>query len=101
MLWIDRTPSARLTYDPSTALHAHPAALLLRAFPNPATDQVRLPDPGAGVAVDLIAADGRVIPGRRTGTNGSLDIRDLSPGLHVIRAFTTNGSTATTTILKH
>ncbi|MCC6400527.1 MAG: hypothetical protein IT227_07175, partial [Flavobacteriales bacterium] len=51
-------------------------------------------------AVDLIAADGRVIPGRRTGANGSLDIRDLSPGLHVIRAFTTNGSTATTTILK-
>ncbi|MBK6626782.1 MAG: T9SS type A sorting domain-containing protein [Flavobacteriales bacterium] len=87
--------------DATTAVPELVRSTSLRAFPNPATDQVFLPDLGAGVAVDLIAADGRVITGGRTEALGSLDIGDLSPGLHVIRAFTTNGSIATTIILKH
>lgn len=99
-LSVDWTPNARLTYEPSTAMPERPAALLLRAFPNPATDQVFLPDLRAGVAVDLIAADGRVITGRRTGANGSLDIGDLAPGMYVARTPTTTGTIASTSIIK-
>lgn len=72
-----------------------------RVHPDPATDRVALPDLGAGVAVDLIGPDGRLIPGRRTDVRGELDIHDLAPGLYVARVIMKDGVLATTTFLKH
>lgn len=76
-------------------------ATTLHAYPNPATDQVTLPDLGAGVMADLISQEGRVITSKRTDARGVLDIRDLAPGLYVVRVIAPTGAPTTTILLKH
>ncbi len=94
--------TCRITYDAApTGMPGPTGALVLLAHPDPATDPVMLPDLGAGVVVDPIAPDGRMITGKRTEARGVLDIRDLAPGHYVASFVTTTGSSATTTLLKH
>lgn len=115
----DRIPSARLntTYTASgceaswtcritddaepTGMPGPTGTLVLLANLDPATDPVMLPDLGAGVTVDPIAPDGRMISGKRTEARGVLDIRDLAPGLYVVRVIAPTGAPTTTILLKH
>ena len=94
MLWIDRTPSARLTYDPSTALHAHPAALLLRAFPNPATDRMSVYMVGDNSRKELKLYDlsGKLIYSQPVNDMfTTLDLHKLTKGLYIVKITSMDG----------
>ncbi|HMQ75176.1 MAG TPA: T9SS type A sorting domain-containing protein [Flavobacteriales bacterium] len=61
---------------------ANPDAVL---FPNPAMETITVSGAAAGAAYTLIDASGRVLREGRLPTTAMLDVRDLSPGVHVLR----------------
>ncbi len=85
----------------STAMNSAPIKdrrELLTLFPNPATDLLNISWPHGLpllTTLDLIAVDGRIVRSP-IGSNGTVDIRSLPPGLYAIR-----GHGFTAWFLKH
>lgn len=65
----------------------HPSSGFLRAFPNPATDQLHLQLPEAAFLIEVFDGTGQLALRRNAGevTDATLHIGSLAPGLYLLR----------------
>lgn len=93
------TGTTQLIYPLSTvtATRARPPGLELDLVPNPAHDQVELPGWPGNTHIELFDGQGRRV---RTGQGPRLSLREVAPGLYLLRA-TRPGQAARTARLVH
>ncbi|WP_375373994.1 T9SS type A sorting domain-containing protein [Hymenobacter cellulosivorans] len=61
----------------------------LLLYPSPATTSIRVPALLPGTQTELVDRLGRVVRTMPVSTSGEVSVRDLAPGLYILRA--TNG----------
>ncbi|MBC6606122.1 LamG domain-containing protein [Hymenobacter sp. BT188] len=82
---VQRDVDGTLAYSPVVFVGAadDAPAVALQLVPNPAHDQVRLPELGPTATLQLVDGLGRLV---RTGTGALLSLRGITPGLYMLQA---------------
>lgn len=101
-LSIDWTLNDRLTYEPFTAIPERPTAAVLRAFPNPTEDVVRIPElTGTPVRIQVCDGHGRVALEQSLVMDGTISLAGLPAGSYHLVTTDPRGGVRFTRVLKH
>ncbi|GAB2457749.1 hypothetical protein GCM10011375_06650 [Hymenobacter qilianensis] len=95
---VQRDLDGTLAYSPVVFVGAadDTPAVALQLVPNPAHDQVRLPELGPEATLQLVDGLGRLV---RTGTGALLSLRGITPGLYILQAATPGRAPRTARLL--